>query len=211
MEQSGQRSTCATNGATFVLICAAAVVLAACIQGCAPRPLESSGSAETDDSLATLLGDFTFATDAECAVCHDTEGASLADSACPASNHATFACTDCHSDIDGLVGAHEEVAYGDKVATRLKTTAVGNLSCLTAACHESSESLAEKTVSVTTLTDSRGTVVNPHAMPASEEHATILCGDCHRMHSSDDIADTAQQACLTCHHMGVYECYTCHD
>ena len=43
------------------------------------------------------------------------------------------------------------------------------------------------------------------------DHETVPCGSCHDMHASDDIAETAQKACISCHHMGIYECNTCHD
>ena len=83
--------------------------------------------------------------------------------------------------------------------------------CLTDVCHGSYEALAEKTASSTILTDNDGTTVNPHDMPVNEDHETIDCGSCHDMHASDDIAKTAQKACQSCHHMGTYECYTCHE
>ena len=138
------------------------------------------------------------------------EGDSFSDSACAASNHAALTCTTCHSDVDGLASAHDGVAYGDKGAKRLKTTDVAESTCQAEACHGSYETLAEQTSSSTLLTDSNGTVVNPHDLPENADHETVTCGSCHDMHASDD-AETAQKACISCHHMGIYECNTCHD
>ena len=53
--------------------------------------------------------------------------------------------------------------------------------------------------------------MNPHDLPENADHETVTCGSCHDMHASDDIAETAQKACISCHHMGIYECNTCHD
>ena len=139
------------------------------------------------------------------------EDDSFSDSACAASNHAALTCTTCHSDVDGLASAHDGVAYGDKGAKRLKTTDVAESTCQAEACHGSYETLAEQTSSSTLLTDSNGTVVNPHDLPENADHETVTCGSCHDMHASDDIAETAQKACISCHHMGIYECNTCHD
>ena len=96
-------------------------------------------------------------------------------------------------------------------AKRLKTTDVAESTCQAEACHGSYETLAEQTSSSTLLTDSNGTVVNPHDLPENADHETVTCGSCHDMHASDDIAETAQKACISCHHMGIYECNTCHD
>lgn len=199
-----------TKASAFALLAAAIALVALCAYGCAPQE-PSESAAASDGKTPVLQGDFTFSTDADCSVCHETEGTSMSDAAYPAANHAALACIDCHGDVDGLSSVHEGVAYGDKVAKRLKSTEVDESTCLTQACHGSYESLAEKTASSTVLTDSNGTTENPHALPENEDHETIDCGSCHDMHASDGIADTAQKACQGCHHMGVYECNTCHE
>jgi hypothetical protein len=208
LERQGVR---ATKVKVFVLFFAVMALLVAC----APRTQETSESSATDgDDPSIISVDFTFSADSDCMVCHETESASLTDAACPASDHATLTCTDCHTDIDGLTTAHSEVTYGDRTATRLKVTEIDDSddsACLNDACHTGYEALAEKTASSTVLTDSNGTVVNPHALPESEDHETVDCGNCHDIHSSDDIGSTARKACLSCHHMDVYECYTCHE
>ena len=207
MQQQNTLKRGVATGASIVIL------VSVCLAGCAPQAStessESSGEAEAATTIAT--GDFAFSAEADCAVCHTVEGDSFSDSACAASNHAALTCTTCHSDVDGLASAHDGVAYGDKGAKRLKTTDVAESTCQAEACHGSYETLAEQTSSSTLLTDSNGTVVNPHDLPENADHETVTCGSCHDMHASDDIAETAQKACISCHHMGIYECNTCHD
>ena len=61
------------------------------------------------------------------------------------------------------------------------------------------------------LTDMNGTIVNPHALPESADHAEVSCVSCHQMHAAGSIEKKAQRACASCHHADVYECYTCHS
>ena len=189
------------------------ILVSVCLAGCAPQAStessESSGEAEAATTIAT--GDFAFSAEADCAVCHTVEGDSFSDSACAASNHAALTCTTCHSDVDGLASAHDGGAYGDKGAKRLKTTDVAEVTSQAEDGHGIYEKQVEQTSSSTLLTDSNGTVVNPHDLPENADHETVTCGSCHDMHASDDIAETAQKACISCHHMGIYECNTCHD
>lgn len=201
-----------TKASAFAFLLTAVGLIAACFYGCAPQGSSDSPSAGAGESDAPVMqGDFTFSDDADCAVCHETESSSTTNASCPASNHAAQTCIDCHNDTGGLTAAHEGVAYGDKPAKRLKSTVVEEATCLAEACHGSYEALAEKTASSTVLTDKNSVVVNPHALPENEDHDTIDCGSCHSMHASDDISETAQKACLGCHHMSIYECNTCHD
>ena len=73
---------------------------------------------------------------------------------------------------------------------------------------QSPEEHVALTAGVTELTDSNGTMVNPHeVMGLTEGHADIVCADCHAMHSA---GSTAAETCVSCHHAGVYECNTCH-
>ena len=182
------------------------ILVSVCLAGCAPQAStessESSGEAEAATTIAT--GDFAFSAEADCAVCHTVEGDSFSDSACAASNHAALTCTTCHSDVDGLASAHDGVAYGDKGAKRLKTTDVAESTCQAEACHGSYETLAEQTSSSTLLTDSNGTVVNPHDLPENADHETVTCGSCHDMHASADCAETAKQALFRGNQMGIY-------
>lgn len=187
------------------------ILVSVCLAGCAPQASTESSESSGEAATTIATGDFAFSAEADCAVCHTVEGDSFSDSACAASNHAALTCTTCHSDVDGLASAHDGVAYGDKGAKRLKTTDVAESTCQAEACHGSYETLAEQTSSSTLLTDSNGTVVNPHDLPENADHETVTCGSCHDMHASDDIAETAQKACISCHHMGIYECNTCHD
>lgn len=116
-------------------------------------------------------------------------------------------CTTCHVDSDKLAKAHKRLNSG-KEATRLKKTSVGSDVCLT--CHDQ-ESLAEATADCTILTDSEGTTVNPHDLPAVDEHTSVACVSCHEVHTSDEsLAQTSKATCGSCHHAGVYECGTCH-
>lgn len=186
-------------------------LLPLCIAGCAPHVAASTddGGSEASGDTAAMEGPFAFSPDADCAACHGDEGASLEDAAMPASNHTGQACTTCHSDTDGLAQAHDGVEYGDKTPKRLKTTKIDAQACFS--CHGSQEELAAKTEACAVLTDTNGTVVNPHDLPESDDHATVECGSCHSMHTSDALEDTAQKACRGCHHMDVYECNTCHE
>ena len=118
-----------------------------------------------------------------------------------------FECSTCHEDSDQLAKAHGKLNSG-KEATRLKKTAVESKVCT--ACHDLEE-LAEATEGCTTLTDSEGTIVNPHDLPENDEHASIDCVDCHQAHETGkSLSQTAKTACGNCHHAGVYECGTCH-
>lgn len=92
--------------------------------------------------------------------------------------------------------------------SKLRKSSIDEAICFS--CHDSYESLAAKTTEVTVLTDSAGTTVNPHALPASDDHDRLTCIDCHSMHGAEGADALAQNACVTCHHTGVYECGTCH-
>lgn len=128
--------------------------------------------------------------------------------------HAGVMCATCHNDEEKLAEAHEN-ATGPKLVRRLKYTYVETQTCL--ACHDSWESLAEKTKDCTMLADKRGTVVNPHAAPATHtqgtetEKAYVACYMCHDMHGTDSVEEQADYTCQGCHHEDVYECHTCHE
>ena len=73
------------------------------------------------------------------------------------------------------------------------------------------EALIAATAASTALTDENGTVVNPHDLPAVEDHASLTCVSCHKGHADDTIEESAMKACVLCHHESVFECYTCHE
>jgi hypothetical protein len=199
--------------------------------GCAPRQADPTGSenvsqdgASSDEGLDSdpaptvdnpYIGSFTWAADTECAVCHQGEGASFTEAAMPAFTHAAHEvdCMDCHTDTTALTKAHEGKDGSSKVPTRLRTTRIDEEVCLS--CHESDhqskEALVVKTVASNALVDENGKTVNPHELPANDDHASIRCGTCHNMHSDEDLAARSKKNCLTCHHEDVFECGTCHE
>lgn len=115
-------------------------------------------------------------------------------------------CTDCHQESEGLEKGHKKLNSG-KEATKLKKSEVGDEVCLS--CHQR-DKVAEATTQSELLTDERGTSVNPHALPDTEDHAKIDCTDCHQAHGGKDAAQAAMATCTSCHHERVFECNTCH-
>lgn len=78
------------------------------------------------------------------------------------------------------------------------------------ACHNVDD-IKAATEDSAVLTDVNGTVVNPHDLPAIEDHAAIVCSSCHKSHEvSENTEKSAKRTCASCHHADVYECYTCH-
>ncbi|MGI1659697.1 MAG: cytochrome c3 family protein [Desulfitobacterium sp.] len=168
----------------------------------------SSPEASVSDPYAVK---FTWETTADCSVCHQKESQSFADTAISSDLHSTqgLTCTTCHTDLSALTTVHEGVTSSSKTPIRLRSTKVEQATCLN--CHESLESLAQKSVGSTALTDSKGTVVNPHALPENSDHAIISCVSCHKMHTGEAVEKTAKDLCVSCHHEKVFACYTCHD
>lgn len=173
--------------------------------GCAPQ--QSEGPTAEASEQAGLA--FTWTADADCSTCHTVEGDSLTNTACEISaSHGTLACVSCHTDEAGLQTVHGDVDMNDyKAPKKLKKTEVSKEACLS--CHDLSDAAAA-TADLTVLTDDNGTTVNPHEMPGNDEHAKLTCAKCHTMHEEGTPQDTATQVCASCHHAGVYECYTCH-
>ena len=62
-----------------------------------------------------------------------------------------------------------------------------------------------------TIADDKGTAVNPHALPASPDHDSLACIDCHTSHEAAPALEEAESTCASCHHAGVFECGTCHS
>ncbi len=178
--------------------------------GCAPQ--ESAPKSDSNNSSKQPAVEFVWSADADCAMCHAVENESMTDATCLASTHEKEGntCATCHTDKTGLNKAHEGATpEGAEKAKKLRSTTIDENVCLS--CHDGYEQLAEKTASSTALTDSDGTVVNPHALPEHEKHADTTCADCHVMHTDEPPAESAPGYCSSCHHAGIYECYTCHE
>lgn len=190
-----------------VLLCFAIASLVAC----APPSKTSSDENDfrgNDSDMQVVLA--SWSPEADCQACHEKEQESMGDAECLGFLHANETCASCHSD-DGLVAVHQS-SKGSTVATSLKKTEVDEKTCT--ACHGSYEELVQETADYVELVDSRGTVVNPHAVAESNErHISegITCSDCHKMHSTVNVATQAKNLCLSCHHSDVFECNTCHE
>ena len=186
------------------------ILAAASLGGCgSPKAASENASSGSSKSSAQAVA---WSPDIDCTTCHSDQQASLSNTACLKGMHKDAKCTSCHTDTDGLSKAHES-ASGTYSGTELESTRVDEKACLS--CHGSYDELAAKTASITVLTDSKGTVVNPHAVRTAAvnvkgQHDEITCTTCHTVHASGDSATNAQQECLSCHHQNVYECGTCH-
>lgn len=168
-----------------------------------------SDSTKTSDATAWSM-------ESDCASCHTIQPESTDDPNCLIATHAAFSCTDCHSDEKGLAKAHKKAKpeKADKVK-KLRKSVIDTELCLT--CHGPADKLAETTDDeALLLADREGTAVNPHAVPANEDHAeAVTCAECHSMHAPVDekatTRDVAQELCISCHHDNVFSCHTCHD
>lgn len=194
------------KGLPAALLLALAISAAACApQAAAP---EGGSQAAGKDGAAAVTAEWS--PEADCTVCHTAEAASREDSNCLASKHVASNCTDCHAPTDELAAEHEGKTASDRLPKRLSKTEVSQDQCLS--CHDSYEALAAKTADYQGLVDSEGTVVNPHALPASDDHAGITCTNCHAMHAADANTEEKSKAkCVSCHHADVFACGTCHN
>lgn len=172
----------------------------------------SKTSKGADDAAAPAAGPsdelVAWAEGMACEACHADQAASVEDEACTMAVHAPLEldCVACHAD-DALMDVHAKAKADAKLPTKLKKTKVAD-GCAT--CH-ATEALIEATADSEALTDSEGTVVNPHDLPAVKDHKSFTCDACHKMHTSDSPANRAATQCVSCHHEDVYECYTCHS
>lgn len=189
----------------------AAIILASCLalplalSACAPQTRELGSAPEPDDATTVAI---VWSPDSDCAICHVAEQSSYDDTACGASQHQEQICESCHDDEATLSTVHEGKTGSDKMPKRLKETEVAEDTCLS--CHfNTREELAAATADVV-LSDAKGTSVNPHQLPQGESHDSIRCGDCHGMHDGEALLEKANGECASCHHSGVFECYTCH-
>ena len=190
-------------------LCAIVTALALTV-GCTPLTVSESTFSSGDDESSADMTTAAWSPDSDCVTCHSQELSHNFDDG--ESGHASMSCIDCHTDTSGLEKAHEK-AGGPSEAKKLKKTAIDDETCLT--CHDSYEKLAEKTAAIDTLTDSKGTTVNPHSIltehNAAAQHNDVTCASCHNAHDGGDPAEVADALCETCHHESVYECYTCHE
>lgn len=195
------------KASTKVISIACAIATMLVFAGCAPA--RSDGPAASASEVHLDTSTMTWSAESDCASCHDTESLSMTDGACLASTHQVegATCSTCHADETAMVKAHEDMTTA-KPPKKLKKTEVAKEACLS--CH-SEEDIVSATADSTVCTDSRGKTVNPHQLPENEDHDAVRCGDCHAMHGGDSIEETAQAVCSSCHHQGVYECYTCHE
>ena len=99
-------------------------------------------------------------------------------------------------------------AGADKAATDKAAT---DKAADSTAAEPGRSALVAATAHSTVLTDENGTTVNPHDLPAVEDHASVGCIDCHKGHTDDTLEASAMKACALCHHENVFECYTCHE
>lgn len=208
-----------------LVLSAALAAVIACVAGCAPQGASTVDGDEGSSAGAPTI-EAVWSTDSDCGSCHESEAASADDGTTLYSLHAQHEsyseCVDCHVD-DGGALAEVHADYTDpkaRLPKKLKDTSVSEETCLSSGCHALDE-ITAATASSTVLTDSNGTVVNPHEILVDEGHianskADLACSSCHKMHAekgmvSEATAETAQKKCTGCHHQNVYECGTCHD
>ena len=182
---------------------------------CAPHAAPPDD--EVNDNGSTVVvagGGFTWSESSDCALCHPRSISSLAALSCEAAQgDPNSTCMECHANASGVASAHASVTLADTSGdqSRLKNTKIDRDTCLS--CHNL-EDLIVATADNTTLTDAEGTTVNPHetmtVINVDGTHDNTTCASCHKMHSDEPLADIAIYWCLSCHHEGVYECYTCH-
>ena len=194
------------KGRLFWGAAAVVAVSALALTSCAPQTSNGGGLAETGDGGA-VSAEWSF--EGDCGICHDAQQATYEVADCLVGSHPDQRCVNCHTDQEVLAEIHDGVTGEDKTPKRLKKTEVSADACLS--CHGSEQELAQKTAEATCLTDKNGTVVNPHDLPDVPDHDKVTCTSCHIAHEPTERSEAAYDACLTCHHAEVYECYTCHD
>lgn len=195
-----------------VLLSVLLLVLIVMIVACAPQAASEEGSQKTasNGETSTTALPIEWSSEADCTTCHVAEAESRENANCLAALHATTNCIDCHAETETMAAEHEGVTTEDKVPKRLSKTSVSEDYCLT--CHENYEILAEKTADYQDLVDSEGTIVNPHVVPAVDNHADITCMNCHSLHAADaDPTKKGKATCVGCHHENVFTCGTCHN
>ncbi|MEG2477158.1 hypothetical protein [Gordonibacter sp.] len=197
------------NGVKARMLGLAAVmmILVVGMAACAPKASDQGAKAsQENDSVAV---DFAWSADSDCSMCHTKEESSQVDATCLLSQHVDTTCVSCHIDEAALTASHDKATPEKAVRAVLRDTSVDEASC--ESCHLRSE-IAAATAGLAVLTDKNGLVSNPHALPESDDHASLSCSSCHQMHvSKANLDKKAQRVCASCHHAEVYECYTCHN
>jgi predicted CXXCH cytochrome family protein len=197
--------------ATAVLLTLLFVVLALLLLACSPRSTAKTSVNDQNETEQQNVISIQWSPETDCGACHIVEAESAANPSCDAYLHTTTSCVDCHDNTNKLKTMHEDVTTADRMPTRLKQTTVTEETCV--GCHALDEAHIEATATEA-LVDINETKVNPHNLPATEtdSHAEIICSDCHEMHdSAAKRVEKATKLCQSCHHSGVYECYTCHE
>ena len=201
------RSTTTSTRTIIVIATAAFAIALLALPACTPKEASDSGSSKTD---ATPSVEANWSPDSDCGTCHATEQKTYDNAQCEASLHKDVKCLQCHADEAALKTAHEGKTSSDKMPTRLKKTQDEDAVCFS--CHENDRAgLIAATDGKAVLTDSEGTSRNPHDPQGIAEHETLACADCHNMHSTEELQERAMSQCTSCHHAGVFACYTCHD
>lgn len=201
-EQNHLRTKCVL----WFSACFAFVVLLGTL-GCNPSEAAQQSKQDTKGETESSLIDFKWSVDADCEACHIKESESKHASDRLVSQHDSVVCITCHSDQSSLSEVHKEVSsIKDPKKGKLWNTTIAEATCT--ACHGSWEELAAITKDDTTLTDAQKTSINPHEIPASDNHDEISCVNCHVMHINDP--SVIRRQCISCHHAEVWECGTCH-
>jgi hypothetical protein len=192
--------------ASFVV---AMVLALAVVYGCTPRQANLAENALAEETTPIAI---EWSLDSDCSVCHTTQDATMEDATTTAGMHAVAAdaqstCISCHTDETSMANVHKGVEAEPNIEAFLKRTEVPSENCTASGCHDTDEtSRIEATASLTTFTDSKGTVVNSHAVPTGEGHKDLACSSCHKGHGETRGVDY----CYGCHHQRVFECNTCH-
>jgi hypothetical protein len=194
------------------------VALVLLLPACSPQSASTTAANNQSETEQGADGDaqsgavaIQWSPETYCGACHVTEAESATDASSDASLHAALSCVGCHDNTDKLSKMHEDATTASRMPTRLKQTTVTEETCVE--CHALDTAHTEATAAKM-LIDANGTKANPHDLPATEtnSHGQIICSDCHEMHSSAaERREKATKLCQSCHHAGVYECYTCHE
>ena len=188
------------------------VLFAIAFIACSPTPA-SSDKSETElegDGSAVEINYPTWSIDSDCDSCHFAQTGSVEAISELYTIHADngVECITCHTnDNNELSASHEDYA-NKRLPNKLKRTEVPTEVCVS--CHSIDE-IKDLSASSTVLSDANNTVVNPHDLPASKSHDTVTCSSCHKTHSNEEMDQLAKNSCISCHHMQVFECGTCHE
>lgn len=95
-----------TNARLRHLVLGLAVAAAAVLVGCAPQANDVAGGGSTGQDEPAAV-DFSWSQEADCAMCHAAESASVEDASCQAAMHEQqgVPCSGCHADEAGLATA----------------------------------------------------------------------------------------------------------